>query len=169
MPRGVYGSYLEDTLSAARKAAAPGVDCETRAIEVVGVRRFRDRYALSFRGAAPAAYDHVAFCIGNLPPALPCQAGGDLGFPRYISYRELEEMMGERGVAVDHTTVYRWTQRYAPELEKRGTSSIGKRRDSQLVACLSSAAQRMVTKLQRSYGLLPHGRQYGDSSTRKVY
>jgi hypothetical protein len=36
-----------------------------------------------------------------------------------ISYRELEEMMGERGVAVDHTTVYRWTQRYAPELEKR--------------------------------------------------
>src|SRR5512143_3887799 len=36
-----------------------------------------------------------------------------------ISYRELEEMMGERGVAVDHTTVYRWTQRYAPELDKR--------------------------------------------------
>src|SRR5512143_3084522 len=24
-----------------------------------------------------------------------------------------------RGVAVDHTTLYRWTQRYAPELEKR--------------------------------------------------
>ena len=39
VPRGVYGNYLEDTLSAARKAAAPGVDCETRAIEVVGVRR----------------------------------------------------------------------------------------------------------------------------------
>ena len=36
-----------------------------------------------------------------------------------ISYRELEEMMGERGVAVDHTTLSRWTQRYAPELEKR--------------------------------------------------
>jgi aminopeptidase-like protein len=28
-------------------------------------------------------------------------------------------MMGERGVAVDHTTVYQWTQRYAPELEVR--------------------------------------------------
>ena len=27
--------------------------------------------------------------------------------------------MGERGVVVDHTTLYRWTQRYAPELEKR--------------------------------------------------
>ena len=36
-----------------------------------------------------------------------------------ISYRELEEMLGERGVEVDHTTLYRWTQRYAPELKKR--------------------------------------------------
>ena len=36
-----------------------------------------------------------------------------------ISYRELEEMMGERGVTVDHVTLYRWIQRYAPELEKR--------------------------------------------------
>src|SRR5512135_715770 len=36
-----------------------------------------------------------------------------------ISYRDLEEMMGERGVAVDHVTLYRWVQRYAPELEKR--------------------------------------------------
>jgi IS6 family transposase len=36
-----------------------------------------------------------------------------------ISYRDLEEMMSERGVAVDHSTLYRWTQRYAPELEKR--------------------------------------------------
>jgi len=28
-------------------------------------------------------------------------------------------MLGERGVVVDHTTLYRWVQRYAPELEKR--------------------------------------------------
>jgi transposase-like protein len=28
-------------------------------------------------------------------------------------------MLGERGVAVDHTTIYRWVQRYALELEKR--------------------------------------------------
>jgi transposase, IS6 family len=27
--------------------------------------------------------------------------------------------MGERGVAVNHTTLYRWVQHYAPELEKR--------------------------------------------------
>ena len=36
-----------------------------------------------------------------------------------LSYRDLEEMMLERGLHVDHTTVYRWVQRYAPELEKR--------------------------------------------------
>ena len=27
--------------------------------------------------------------------------------------------MGERGVGVDHSTIYRWVQRYAPEIEKR--------------------------------------------------
>jgi transposase-like protein len=36
-----------------------------------------------------------------------------------LSYRDLEEMMRERGLSVDHTTIYRWVQAYAPELEKR--------------------------------------------------
>ena len=36
-----------------------------------------------------------------------------------LSYRDLEEMMAERGLSVDHTTIYRWVQRYAPEIEKR--------------------------------------------------
>jgi transposase-like protein len=36
-----------------------------------------------------------------------------------LSYRDLEEMMQERGLSVDHTTIYRWVQRYAPDLEKR--------------------------------------------------
>jgi IS6 family transposase len=30
-----------------------------------------------------------------------------------------EEMMAERGLNLDHTTIYRWVQKYAPELEKR--------------------------------------------------
>ncbi len=33
-----------------------------------------------------------------------------------ISYRELEEMMEERGVEIDHTTIYRWVQYYAPKI-----------------------------------------------------
>jgi transposase, IS6 family len=36
-----------------------------------------------------------------------------------LRYRDLEEMMAERGLSVDHTTIYRWVQRYVPELEKR--------------------------------------------------
>ena len=36
-----------------------------------------------------------------------------------LSYRDLEEMMRERGLQVDHTTIYRWVQHYAPELDKR--------------------------------------------------
>ena len=36
-----------------------------------------------------------------------------------ISYRQLEEMMGERGVAVDHSTLNRWVIKYAPEIEKQ--------------------------------------------------
>jgi transposase, IS6 family len=36
-----------------------------------------------------------------------------------LSYRNLEEIMAERNLAVDHTTVWRWVQRYAPELDRR--------------------------------------------------
>jgi transposase, IS6 family len=36
-----------------------------------------------------------------------------------LSYRDLEEIMQERGLHVDHTTLYRWVQQYAPELERR--------------------------------------------------
>ena len=36
-----------------------------------------------------------------------------------LSSRDLEEMMRERGLQVDHTTIYRWVQRYTPELDKR--------------------------------------------------
>ena len=35
-----------------------------------------------------------------------------------MSYRDLEEMMTERGVPVDRTTIYRWVQKYGPELDK---------------------------------------------------
>jgi transposase-like protein len=36
-----------------------------------------------------------------------------------LSYRDVEEMMRERGLEVDHSTVFRWVQRYAPEINKR--------------------------------------------------
>lgn len=36
-----------------------------------------------------------------------------------LSYRDLQEMMAERGIQVDASTIYRWVQAYAPELDRR--------------------------------------------------
>ena len=36
-----------------------------------------------------------------------------------LSYRDIEEMMQERGLSVDHVTIFRWLQRYGPELNRR--------------------------------------------------
>ena len=42
-------------------------------------------------------------------------SAGNVAYP--ICYRQLEEMMEERGVGVDHSTLNRWVLRYAPLLE----------------------------------------------------
>ncbi len=47
-----------------------------------------------------------------------------------LSSRDLEEMMRERGLQVDHTTIYRWVQRYAPELDKRSRPHLKATTDS---------------------------------------
>jgi transposase-like protein len=36
-----------------------------------------------------------------------------------LSLRDVEELLEERGLYVDHTTVWRWVQDYGPELERR--------------------------------------------------
>ncbi len=36
-----------------------------------------------------------------------------------LSYRDLTEMMRERGLSVHHSTLFRWVQTYAPEINKR--------------------------------------------------
>jgi transposase-like protein len=36
-----------------------------------------------------------------------------------LSYRNLKEIMAERGVKVDHTTIMRWVHQYSPEIEKK--------------------------------------------------
>jgi transposase-like protein len=36
-----------------------------------------------------------------------------------LSYRDLEEMMQERELHVDHTAMYRWAHQYAPELDRQ--------------------------------------------------
>ncbi len=55
---------------------------------------------------APLAVEIILLCVRWY-----CKYG--------ISYRDLAEMMQERGVEVDPSTIFRWVQRYAPEIEKR--------------------------------------------------
>ncbi|MFM7616000.1 MAG: IS6 family transposase [Actinomycetes bacterium] len=60
-------------------------------------------------------------------PAIPNSAFVGCRFPpeiivlairwylRYgLSYRDVEELLGERGIEVDHVTIYRWVQRFTP-------------------------------------------------------
>jgi transposase, IS6 family len=47
-----------------------------------------------------------------------------------LSYRDVEELLAERGLRADHVTVYRWVQRYAPELERRLRSRLNSTNDS---------------------------------------
>ena len=36
-----------------------------------------------------------------------------------LSYRDVEELLAERGLSADHVTVWRWVQRYASEIQRR--------------------------------------------------
>jgi len=47
-----------------------------------------------------------------------------------LSYRDVEELVAERGLHADHVTVWRWVQRYAPELERRLRSRLRRTNDS---------------------------------------
>jgi len=47
-----------------------------------------------------------------------------------LSYRDLEEMMTERGLSLVHTTIFRWVQHYSPEIDKRSRPYLKKTNDS---------------------------------------
>ncbi|MBE9033521.1 IS6 family transposase, partial [filamentous cyanobacterium LEGE 11480] len=47
-----------------------------------------------------------------------------------LSYRDLAEMMRERGLKVDHTTIFRWVQAYSSELDKRARPYLRPTNDS---------------------------------------
>ncbi len=58
----------------------------------------------------------ISFKGAHFPPEviLPC-VRWYLAYP--LSYRHVEELMEERGVSVDHSTVNRWVIKYSPQLE----------------------------------------------------
>jgi transposase-like protein len=44
-----------------------------------------------------------------------------------LSYRDVEELLAERGIEVDHVTVYRWVQRFTPLLADARPGPVGTR------------------------------------------
>jgi hypothetical protein len=57
----------------------------------------------------------------RFPPEVISVAVG--WYLRYgLSYRDVEELLAERGVTVDRVTVYRWVQRFTPAYQEQGTT-----------------------------------------------
>jgi hypothetical protein len=74
------------------------------AIDAAEGRLIRGQFEVSFvssgRLSVPARGDR---CCGSLVRAL------------WLSYHDLEELLGERGIELDHVTMYRWVQTFPPE------------------------------------------------------
>jgi IS6 family transposase len=67
------------------------------------------------RHAQPATLPRSAFARFFYPPDVIVLAVR--WYLRFnLSYRDLEELLAERGIEVDHTSVYRWVQRSTPLL-----------------------------------------------------
>jgi transposase, IS6 family len=61
---------------------------------------------------------------------LPVPARGDRVALRWylrfgLSYRDVEELLAERGIEVDHVTVHRWVRRFAPDAARFGRHRVG--------------------------------------------
>ena len=71
------------------------------------MRRSRSRPLVDVGGTAFSGY--------RFPPEVIVLAVR--WYLRYgLSYRDLEELLAERGVEVDHVTLFRWVQRFTPLL-----------------------------------------------------
>jgi len=53
----------------------------------------------------------------SCPDAHSCRLSAGTFF-NALSYRDVEELLAERGVGVDHSTIARWVRKYAPLMEK---------------------------------------------------
>src|SRR5437016_135865 len=65
------------------------------------------------RGAVRPLIERSAFARFRFPPEVITVAVR--WYLRYrLSYRDVEELLAERGIEVDHMTVFRWVQRFTP-------------------------------------------------------
>src|ERR1035438_2072534 len=63
-----------------------------------------------------------------------------------LSYRDLVEMIAERGVQVAHSTILRWVTRYVPEFEKRW---------NRFAKAVGTSSRRRNLRLDQSQVALP--------------
>lgn len=42
-----------------------------------------------------------------------------------LSYRDVRDLLAERGITVDASTLYRWVQKFGPEIRKRAYDKYG--------------------------------------------
>ena len=67
------------------------------------------------RHRRPVIVERSAFADYRFPPDIILLA--IRWYLRFgLSYRDVEELLAERGVTVDHVTIFRWVQRFTPEL-----------------------------------------------------
>ncbi len=59
--------------------------------------------------------DHSAFAGYRFPPE-PIMLAVRWYLRYGLSYRDVEELIAERGIEVDHVTIYQWVQRFTPLL-----------------------------------------------------
>jgi uncharacterized NAD(P)/FAD-binding protein YdhS len=82
--RRLYGRYLEEVLLEAVEAAAPGVELEARAGEVVGLTEERGGVRLELASGERLEARRAVLALGNAPSAdLPVPDGGLYASPRY--------------------------------------------------------------------------------------
>src|SRR6266511_5192934 len=77
----------------------------------IGIRETR---AMRSRGHPPVrSVARSAFSGYRFPPEVITLAVQ--WYLRFgLSYRDVEELLAERGIEVDHVSIYRWVQRFAP-------------------------------------------------------
>src|SRR6187431_1534265 len=92
------------------------------ALSLAGVVALTDRAGVvegdlmkRYRRSRPLVQVPSAFAGFRFPPEVILLAVR--WYLRYgPSYRDVEELLAEHGITVDHVTIYRWVQRFTPEL-----------------------------------------------------
>lgn len=80
------------------------------------IDRRSDRASLN-GGALKLSASNPAIALAGVPVPARRHHGRRPALPAVqLSYRDVEELLIECGVEVDHVTVFRWVQRFAPRL-----------------------------------------------------